>query len=213
MLARRGIPPRRQAPRAQIARSPAARLADNRSAMHTPALLLRTLPALALGCAALGARAAAPEGWIVSPDGTWVVDERARLAWARCVEGMRWTGSTCAGQPELFTHGEAQARARQRGQAEGLRWRLPRVPELKRLAAQQAVPLPGAPQQWHWTGTASVNAARVNPYAYDNVARGGMGESRLSAPQGWAVDMGSGEARGDVGRGARLPLRLVRPAP
>ncbi len=188
-------------------------MAENGRTMRPPAfILLRTLPALALGCAALGAQAA-PDGWSVSPDGAWVVDERARLAWARCAEGMHWNGATCTGRPALFTYGEAQARARQRGQAEGLRWRLPRVPELKRLVAQQDALLPAAPRQWHWTGTASVNTARVNPYAYGNVERGGAGESRLSASQGWAVDMGSGDARGDVGRGTRLPLRLVRPAP
>lgn len=180
--------------------------------MRTLPLLLRTLPALALGCATMNALAA-PEGWSVSPDGTWVADGRAHLAWARCVEGMHWAGGTCAGKPELFTYAEAQARARERGRAEGLRWRLPRVPELKRLAPHQAALLPGAPQEWHWTGTASVNAAAVNPYAYGNVQRGGEGEGVLAARQGWAVDMASGQARGDVGRGARLVLRLVRPAP
>ncbi|TFI49278.1 DUF1566 domain-containing protein, partial [Diaphorobacter sp. DS2] len=94
------------------------------------------------------------------------------------------------------------------------------VPELRRLVNRNAQPpsvdpqlFPNAPLEWHWTGTASVNTLSVNPYAYGNVARGGAGESSLSVQQGWAVDMTSGEARGDVGRSTRLPIRLVRPAP
>ena len=184
--------------------------------------------ALVLGAAlALPARAAPGEGGARPapalaplPDGTLVVDPRSRLAWPRCVEGMRWNGHTCTGMAELFTYGEAQALARKRWQAEGVRWRLPRVNELRRLVNRAAQPpavdaalFPAAPREWHWTGTASVNAATVNPYAYGNVARGGAGESQLAVQQGWAVDMASGEARGDVGRATRLPVRLVRPMP
>lgn len=156
----------------------------------------------------------------VSPDGTLVVDARARLAWARCVEGMHWDGSTCAGSPRLLGLTEAKALAKQRWQAEGVRWRLPRVNELRRLVNRNAKPpavdvalFPNAPTEWHWTSTASVNAATVNPYAYDNVARGGRGAEVLGAHLGWAVDMGSGAGRGDVGRATPLVVRLVRPAP
>ena len=114
----------------------------------------------------------------------------------------------------------AQALARSRWQAEGVSWRLPRVPELRRLVDRTRQPpivdpilFPATPMQWHWTGTASVNTATVNPYNYGNVARGGSGESGLQAQQGWAVDMETGEARGNVGKGTRLPVRLVRPLP
>lgn len=182
------------------------------------------LPAAAAGhgapdAADPGDGAAAP-ALAASGDGTLVIDQRARLAWARCVEGMRWDGRTCTGTPELLTYGEAQARVRQRWQDSGVRWRLPRVNELRRLAGRSAKPpvldgtlFPAAPGEWHWTGTASVNTATVNPYAYGNVMRGGAGEHQLSAQQAWAVDMASGEARGDVGRGSRLAVRLLRPPP
>ena len=156
----------------------------------------------------------------VSPDGTLVVDARARLAWARCVEGMHWDGSTCAGSPRLLGLTEAKALAKQRWQAEGVRWRLPRVNELRRLVNRKALPpsvdtqlFPAMPRDWLWTGTASVNTNTVNPYAYGNVARGGAGESSMTVQQSWAVDMASGEARGDVGRATRLHVQLVRPAP
>ena len=184
--------------------------------------------ALVLGAAlALPARAVPGEGGArAAPalaalrDGTLVVDPRSRLAWPRCVEGMRWNGHTCTGMAELFTYGEAQALARKRWQAEGVRWRLPRVNELRRLVNRKALPpsvdtqlFPAMPRDWLWTGTASVNTNTVNPYAYGNVARGGAGESSMTVQQSWAVDMASGEARGDVGRATRLHVQLVRPAP
>lgn len=153
-----------------------------------------------------------------SPDGLLVLDARTHLAWARCVEGMRWNGKTCTGTAELFTHAQAQALARNRWKAEGVRWRLPRVNELRRLVNRATQPptldpvlFPATPMEWHWTSTASVNTATVNPYAYGNVQRGGQGESGLMTQQGWAVDMETGEASGSMGKATRLPVRLVRP--
>ncbi|HQQ69927.1 MAG TPA: DUF1566 domain-containing protein [Alicycliphilus sp.] len=171
--------------------------------------------------AAQAAQSAPPQPTLVlSPDGSLVLDTRAHLAWPRCVEGMRWNGTACTGVAQLFTYGEAQALARQRWQADGVRWRLPRVNELRRLVNRKAQPpsvdrelFPAMPRDWVWTGTASVNANTVNPYAYGNVTRGGAGESSLSVQQSWAVDMASGEARGDVGRATRMHVQLVRPAP
>ena len=37
--------------------------------------------------------------------------------------------------------------------------------------------------------------------------------NQMAFTQGWAVDLSSGEARGDVGRATRLHVQLVRPAP
>ncbi len=155
-----------------------------------------------------------------SSDGAFVIDTRARLAWPRCVEGMQWMGSSCSGQPRLLSHAQAQALAVQRWKAEGVGWRLPRVPELRRLVDKSTQPpalnpqlFPNAPAGWHWTATANVNTGSVNPYAYGNVARGGQGESALSVVQGWAVDTGSAEASPDFGRGTLLFVRFVRPVP
>lgn len=155
-----------------------------------------------------------------SADGAYVLDSRTQLAWPRCVEGMRWNGKTCTGTAELFTYSQAQALARDRWKAEGVRWRLPRVNELRRLVNRATRPatldpvlFPATPMEWHWTSTASVNTSKVNPYAYGNVQRGGQGESGLTTQQGWAVDMETGEASGSMGRGTPLPVRLVRPLP
>lgn len=157
---------------------------------------------------------------ILSDDGALVIDTKARLAWSRCVEGMVWTGRTCAGIPHLMTHSQAQALAVRRWKEENVRWRLPRVPEFRRLVDKSAKPIglnpklfPNAPADLHWTGTANVNASAVNPYAYGNVARGGEGESALSIVKGWAVDTATGDGIPDIGRGVPLLVRLVRPAP
>ena len=177
-------------------------------------------PAASQSAPTTSAASAASTALTISEDGTLVIDPRARLAWPRCVEGMHWSGHSCTGAPQLFTYGEAQALARRRWQDSEVRWRLPRVNELRRLINRNAQPrvvdaalFPNAPPEWHWTGTASINTAAVNPYAYGNVMRGGEGESQLTVQQAWAVDMASGEARGDMARGSRLVLRLVRPAP
>ena len=154
----------------------------------------------------------------VSEDGRDVIDRRARLLWPRCVEGMHWNGKTCAGLPELFTHKQAQALAAERAKQDGVRWRLPRVNEMRRLISRDIRPqglspelFPGAPRGWHWTGTAAVNARPVNPYNYSNIS--GSAGTQLSAQQAWAIDLDSLETRPDMGRGNQLMVRLVRPLP
>ncbi|WP_373805700.1 Lcl C-terminal domain-containing protein [Delftia acidovorans] len=154
----------------------------------------------------------------VSEDGRDVIDRRARLLWPRCVEGMHWNGKTCTGLPELFTHKQAQALAAERAKQEGVRWRLPRVNEMRRLISRDIRPqglspelFPGAPRGWHWTGTAAVNARPVNPYNYSNIS--GSAGTQLSAQQAWAIDLDSLETRPDMGRGNQLMVRLVRPLP
>ncbi len=156
----------------------------------------------------------------ISADGTQVHDPRSQLVWARCVEGMQWNGRTCAGQPELLTHGEALARAAERARAEGLPWRLPRVAELRRWAARNgryppetAALFPAAPLDWYWTLTAAIDTRAVNPYHYDNIQQGRTGAATLGVQQGWALNMASGEAQGDVSRRSRLVVRLVAASP
>lgn len=185
-----------------------------------PAIGLTLLMLAPLACLA-EARGAAP-GWRPSADGREVIDVRTGQAWSRCVEGMHWTGKTCAGEPTLATHKEALALASQRRQADGLDWRLPRVTDLRRLAQDakgdkggEADRLfPGAPRDLHWAGTARVDtrSTAVNPYNYGNIAehRSPDNLNRLGFLHGWAVDMRTGEAQGEVSKRTRLPVRLVR---
>ena len=155
-----------------------------------------------------------------TPDGSGVFDPRARTVWARCVEGMEWNGSRRTGRALLLTRAEATARAKERSAADGHAWRLPRGLELRRLVGKQtkqpsvdAQLFPAAPGGLHWSGTANVRHLSVNPYNYDNVASGRThGGSRLAALEGWAVDMDTGNAFGDISRASKLPVRLVRGA-
>ena len=170
------------------------------------AALATALPAHASGPGATAALA-------LSADGSEVHDLRARLAWPRCLHGMQWRGQRCEGQPQRLTYGQAQKLAQSRHSDDALRWRLPRAKELQRLRQSAAAPgqatlLPAVPGDWHWTGTAAVNASAVNQYTYDQT---GPGRNRLAAQQAWAVDWATGQASGEMGRGQALLVRLVRP--
>ncbi|MCZ8251377.1 MAG: DUF1566 domain-containing protein [Hylemonella sp.] len=174
------------------------------------------LSALLLVLGAAGAQTRAVEAPAPSADGAYVIDPRSKLAWPRCVVGMEWNGRTCTGEPRLMSHGEAAAMATARFKAEGVAWRLPRLTELRRWAgSEQGRELfPGDPQDWTWTSTSRIDTTQSSPYAYDNITRGSLGtQDRLGVQQGWAVHMGSGEARGDVARKTALIVRLVRPQP
>lgn len=183
--------------------------------------LSRISTLLAGACAALPLLAAdAPStDWGLSADGAYVLDRRAGLAWPRCVEGMQWNGKTCTGKPLLLDRSQANALATERWKAEGVGWRLPRVPELQRLVDRTLSPpglhpllFPAAPGQWHWSATSNVNAPRGNQYNYANIVQG-EGGRQAALINGWAVNLSSGEARGDAARTSKLPVRLVRPMP
>ena len=186
---------------------------------------LLLIPSLLSALVALPAQAADAQGaadWSLSADGAYVLDQRAGLAWPRCVEGMQWTGKTCTGQPLLLDRAEATALATDRWKAEGVGWRLPRAAELQRLVDKSLSPpglspllFPAAPGQWHWTATANVSARNTNQYTYGNIAQGRAGDGARQAAliNGWAVNLSTGEARGDAARASKLPVRLVRPQP
>lgn len=159
--------------------------------------------------------------WRVSDDGAYVIDVRAQLAWPRCVEGMQWNGTTCTGKPLLLDRAEATTLAAARWQAEGVAWRLPRAAELQRLVGKAAHNAPGAdarlfpaaPDLWYWSSTANVSGVRNNQYNYNTIRQSREGDSagQMALLNGWAVNMATGEARGDVARASKLPVRLVRP--
>ncbi len=186
---------------------------------------MRLLACLALPLAALAqAPGAEPAAALaLSADGAYVLDTRAKLAWPRCVEGMRWSGSTCTGTPLELDHAEALALAQARWKAEGLPWRLPRATELRRLVDKAARPpgldarlFPAAPSGWHWAVNANVRALASNQYNYGNVEKaqrqGEAGESlgTMRVNQRFAVDLETGDVRNDAAKGSRLHIRLVR---
>jgi hypothetical protein len=173
---------------------------------------------LAVACCA-AASAAEPQVLAVSPDGFEVTDDKYGVAWARCAEGMQWSGKTCTGVALRLDHTQALAAAAARRKADGLSWRLPRVPELKRLAAQseqlrhhEPRPFPAAPADWYWSSSTTLDTSRVNPYAYGNISKGLTEQSatRISFLHGWAVHSTNGQTDGAVLKRSTLPVRLVR---
>lgn len=190
--------------------------------MRRPSFHVSSLCALLLACG-LTARATSAPIQPPSPAGPaaeadWT-DPLTRLSWARCVEGMQWTGKTCTGRPLLLSHAQALARAAARAKEEGLPWRVPRVPELRHLiekttkGSADATNFPGAPAGWLWTASANVRQDKPNPYNYGNVMSG-QGSRANDTPflLGWAVDAPSGAATGDIPKSRPLPVRLVRSA-
>jgi len=154
----------------------------------------------------------------LSDDGAFVLDVRAGVAWPRCVEGTGWNGKTCVGTPLLVNRAEAMALALDRGKVRGMHWRVPRVKELQRLVRKTAAPpgldprlFPAAPQDWHWSATAAISTAKVNQYDYSNIVQGRREQNanHIALQQGWAVNLVTGEARGDMAKQEKLPVRLV----
>ena len=214
---------------AHTPRTRTAALAGSRTERMRPHRTARSWPLLTLGLALVMATTAstaadppAAPGLSISRDGASVEDLQARQVWLRCAEGMQWNGKTCVGEPVLMSHSEATAWAAAVAKADGLPWRLPRAPELRKLLAKASgraglapALFPAAPPGWHWSSTSSVDTARVNQYDYANIARGRTNENtnRIAFLHGWAVDMGTGDARGDVKKASKLPVRLVRTLP
>ncbi len=176
-------------------------------------------------CAALAAApasavdAAEPPVLVPSADGSEVINATAGIAWARCVEGMHWSGRSCVGSPAHLDHAQALAAAAARRKADGKAWRLPRAPELKRMVSQWARQqlqgsraFPGAPDEWQWTSSNTLDMSKVNPYDYGNIRRGVTDENvaRVAFLHGWAVHAATGEADGAVLKRTRLAVRLVR---
>ena len=187
--------------------------------VFAPVIFIGLLSSLSNAAIAQDSRSTpAPSAFQIAADGKSVIDTRAKLAWARCAEGMDWNGKACIGSAKVFNYKQAQTHAAERSKAEDQRWRLPRVNELKRLLDRSSKPqglnpalFPSAPRDWHWTGTASVNSTRVNSYNYSQVDRSNN-LSSLSAQQAWAVNTETLQATPDMGKGNALLLRLVRPA-
>ena len=169
---------------------------------------------------AVAASPAEQPALVVSDDGLFIVDAKARQVWSRCVEGMRWDGQACAGEPRLATYAEALSLASARARRDGLRWRVPRVKELQLITGKAMrigqgkgqVLLPATPGDWLWTESANIDTRPVNQYDYRSIERGvnAHNANSLAFLHGWAVNQQTGEARGDMLKRARLPVRLVR---
>lgn len=157
--------------------------------------------------------------WTLTSDGSHYLQRSTHLLWPRCVEGMRWNGKDCAGQPLWLDHMAAQALARQRSKIDGHQWRLPHLKELQQLARLNSAPstktvppLPESTEGWVWTGTIPIEMRSVNPYSYGNVMNGVTGQnvSQMKFLHAWVVNTATGESRDDVLKRTPMFVRLVR---
>lgn len=190
---------------------------------------VRAAVCASLGLVVWGAHAATPATpagalprFQVSEAGDEVTDVQAKLVWRRCVEGMTWDGNTCTGKARLLDHSQAQALAKAAFESSKRPWRLPHVPELKRLinlghASGTVDPtlFPRTPLQPHWSASTTVGGGGVfNPYNYGNIAQGRTSSNvnQMAFLHGWVVDFSTGEALGEVSKRTPLVVRLVRGA-
>lgn len=158
------------------------------SRRHTFALVW-----LAMGIGALGVYLLTtqytPARFSVRAGGQDVHDRSTGLTWRRCAEGMHWTGSGCAGEPQTFTQIEAAEHAAQQAG-----WRLPTARELHTLVdgarshpAIDTQAFPDTPPTWFWS------ASQAN--------------SRIT--HAWLVHFGEGRANMAL-KLNHMPARLVR---
>ena len=92
-----------------------------------------------------------------------VLDTKTKLIWRRCTEGQAWDGAQCRGGAAVFSWEDAQVRAKNISEMEGVAWRVPEVGELKSLIGKNTslknnawVDLEIFPESipdWYWTST------------------------------------------------------------
>ena len=116
-----------------------------------------------------------------SADGSEATDSQTGLIWRRCIEGLTWNGTTCAGDRLLFNQLEAQERAK----AKAGGWRLPSVKELSSIVdrsrispAIDVVAFPGTPTSFSQTRTSTPNVTNVGSPMYIDFDDGFVGSSR-----------------------------------
>ena len=120
---------------------------------------------------------------VASANGQEVRDNRTGLVWRRCVEGMNWNGSTCAGAALTFTHEAALQHAQTQGTVTGLAWRVPNAKEVSSIAdrtatnpAIDATAFPGTPLTSVWSSTpvvADPSLVWVNAFSIGVLNNGG----------------------------------------
>lgn len=160
-----------------------------------------------------------PPRFVISEDGTAIIDRHAKLAWARCAAGMTWRGGTCSGDTESVAYQEASSLAKSQASRDGVPWRLPTLTELRTLAerlrsmeAQADMLFPQAPAGWYWTSSVRVETGRVNQYDYANAQRGltDGNVNRVGYLHGWVVDIDAVRVRSEMPRRNKAAVRFVR---
>ncbi len=135
--------------------------------------------------------------YVPSTTGQEVTDRKTGLVWRRCAEGKSWTGSTCAGNNDIFRHELALAHATAQTVASGVAWRLPNVKELASIA-DQTLQSP-AIDTTTFPATQPASFWSSSPYVGN-------------ASEAWGVSFNDGYVF-SVSRTSSLYIRLVRTSP
>ncbi|MCX7074568.1 MAG: DUF1566 domain-containing protein [Methylococcales bacterium] len=79
--------------------------------------------------------------YVISDNQQEVLDMQTGLIWRRCIEGLKWNGTTCSGSPFYGMFQESLERAANQARLTGKPWRVPSVKELGSLADQSQSPI------------------------------------------------------------------------
>ncbi|KJV05076.1 DUF1566 domain-containing protein [Methylocucumis oryzae] len=104
-----------------------------------------------------------------SSDGQEVTDNKTRLIWRRCSEGLTWNGATCTGTLQFYNYESALTRAVTEASASSKAWRLPNIKELASISdiarnpdpAIDLAVFPGTPSERYWASTPFFNKSRI----------------------------------------------------
>jgi hypothetical protein len=100
-----------------------------------------------------------PDRFQVSADGQEVIDQEKQLVWRRCVEGMRFEGGRCLGEPMplVWASGHDWAKGIP---SSGSPWRMPTMNELGTMmdmsshgSPLNAALFPDTPKAYVWSAT------------------------------------------------------------
>lgn len=101
----------------------------------------------------------------ISADMQEVTDGATGLVWRRCVEGMQWDGTTCAGQAAKFSFDKARAQAQAAANSSKKAWRVPTRDELLALLDRKPGTSPKASETFPQTPAAPFWSS--TPYTSD----------------------------------------------
>jgi hypothetical protein len=107
-----------------------------------------------------------PHAFVISNDGHEVTDNSTGLTWQRCVVGMQWNGSTCAGFPRGYMYSESLQLAESIRVESGVNWRLPNIKELSSIVDTRNIGVtidesvfPNSPHDQYWSSSPFSNDA------------------------------------------------------
>jgi len=112
--------------------------------------------------------------YAVSADGQEVTDNKTKLIWRRCSEGMVFSAGTCTGTASTYKQEAALQRAAAEANSTGKAWRMPNIRELSSIAdkyrhdpAIDTTAFPATPGEYFWSSSPANSYDYVWGIAFD----------------------------------------------